>query len=204
MNRYLLCLFLSLTVFCNKSFAQAPQLNSYTDTVSDYFINLYINYTSNDTGTIRAQMQLAQGSGNITFDSIYILPASGTTAVLSAGPLYYCASYSSCFLNLSNSHAFGTIADLFSFSTLCDPNSVAEVKESTYYLTMDGNSIQIHATEILAASVAEVFDLAGRKITTVNLTQSAQQVNINASSGLYLLRITAKGESVYTNKFVIN
>src|ERR1019366_8646410 len=113
MNKNFLCLFLSLTVFCAKSFAQAPQLNSYTDTISDYFVNLTINYTSNDTGTIKAQVQLEQGGGAIRYDSTYILPAAASTAVISMGPLYYCATYSSLLFNMSNSHAYSTVTNLF-------------------------------------------------------------------------------------------
>ena len=204
MNKYFLCLVLSLTVFCAKSFAQAPQLNSYTDTVSDYYINFYINYTSNDTGTIRAQIQLEQGSGNITYDSTYLLPASDTTAVLSAGPLFYCSSYSAFMFNMSNSHAYTPVTTLFSFNTLCLANGISEIQDNAFHIITAGNSLQIYSTQILPNSVAEVYDLTGRKILSANLVQPVQQITFDASAGLYLLRIAASGQSLYTTKFVTN
>jgi hypothetical protein len=204
MKRHLPALILVLTVFCCKSFAQLPpQLVSYTDSPSTYYIDLYINYVPNDTGTIKAQVQLEQGSGNVVYDSIFVLPSGATTARLHVGPIFPCSYYSSLLFGMSNDSAYGTVNSLFAFSTLCN-TGIKELNEGSFFVSVLNHGLEIHASEIPENGIAEIYDLQGRKITSFNLTQSVQTVNMNAGAGIYFLRISDSNQTLYTNRFVLN
>ena len=193
-------------IFCLKGFGQTfpPVINSYTDTAGAYFDNLYLNFSPNDTGNIKVQIQLQQGTGNNVYDSTYSIAAGDTTNVeLQMAPLTPCTNYD-LLINLSNDHSQGNVINpLFSFTTVCN-TAVTSLNENSYAVIAHGESVEVMCTELPQNGAIEIYDLTGRMIVSNNIYQAVQQIPFNKNAGIYLLRITGNDQQLYTTRFVIN
>jgi len=201
-------LFVLFTTFCVlKGFTQAlpPVINSYADTVTAVSAQIYLYYTANDTGTIKAQIQLQQGFGNNDYDSTYTFsaPANDSGYVQwTIDSLNPCTTYR-VLADMSNDNAQGEVFNpLFTFTTLC-VNSISSLNENNYSLIALAQSIEIKTPELPQNGAVEIYDLTGRLILTTPLNQSTQQIPFNQNAGIYLLRITGNGQALYTNRFVL-
>ena len=207
MQKHIYPVILFSLIFCLKGFSQVfpPVINSYNDTAGAYFANLYINFSPNDTGNIKVQIQLQQGTGNNNvYDSTYNIPAGDTTNVeLRMTSLTPCTNYD-LLINLSNDHSQGNVINpLFSFTTVCN-TAVTSINENSYAVIAHGQSVEVVCTELPQNGAIEIYDLTGRMIVSTNMHQDAQQIPFNKNAGIYLLRITGNGQQLYTNRFVIN
>jgi hypothetical protein len=205
MHKYLYTAILLSTMFCLRGFSQAspPTLVSYADSVGSDSAVLYIRYTANDTGKVWAQVQLQQGVGNNVYDSTFTLPASDTGyAQLTLSPLTPCTTYSLLF-NMRNDSAQGIVINpLVTFTTLCT-SGITSINENTYSLIAHAQSVEVLADEVPQNAFVEIYDLTGRLISNTHFNQSMQQIPFNQNAGIYLLRITGNGQSLYTNRFMI-
>ena len=205
MQKHLYTVILLSLIFCLKGFCQAfpPVINSYTDTVAGNYADLYLNISPNDTGIIKVQIQLQQGTGNNVYDSTYYLPAGDTSNVkLGMVSLNPCSNFD-VLINLSNDHAQGSVINpLFSFMTIC--TGITSLNENNYSVIAYPQNIEIKVSELPQNGVVEIYDITGRQILTRQINQSVQQIPFNQNAGIYLLRITGNGQSLYTNRFVIN
>ena len=189
-----------------KGFGQTfpPNVNSYADSVGTNYANLYLSFSPNDTGTIEAQIQLAQGTGNIVYDSTYTIPAGDTNNVeLQMPALASCNEYE-LLINMSNAKAQGPVINpLITFSTICTA-SVSSINENSYAVIVYQRSVEVKTSEVPQNGTIQIYDVTGRQIINTRLNQSAQQIPFDKNAGIYLLRITGNGQSLYTNRFVIN
>jgi hypothetical protein len=205
MQKHVYTAILFSLIFCLKGFGQAfpPVINSYTDTVAGNYADLYLNISPNDTGIIKIQIQLQQGTGNNVYDSTYYLPAGDTTNVdLRMEPLNPCSNFD-VLINLSNDRAQGQVINpLFSFTTIC--TGLTSLNENNYSVIAYGQSVEIKTTELPQSGTVEIYDITGRQILNAHLNQLVQQIPFNKNAGIYLLRITGNNQRLYTTRFVIN
>jgi|GEM_PF-5000753 hypothetical protein len=205
-NRFYLIILL-FTFFCLKGFTQAsaPSVNGYADTVGSGSALVYIYYTANDTGIISAQIQLQQGIGNTVYDSTYSFraPASDSGYILwNIDSLTSCTTYQ-VLINMANDDAQGLVINpLLSFTTLCT-TGIVTLNENGYSIIAFAQNIEVKSTEIPQNESIQIYDLTGRLILNTSFNQSVQQIPFNQNAGLYLLRITGNGQSLYTNRFVV-
>ena len=192
-------------IFCLEGFSQVlpPSINSYADSVGAIYADLYISYMANDTGIVMAQIQLQHGTGNNVYDSTYILPANANYAQLHLAPLTSCSTYD-LLINLSSAHAQGDVINpLLTFTTLCTAG-VASLNENDYAVIAYNHLVEVKAGAVPQNGMVDIYDITGRLIISTPLNQSVQQIPFNQNAGIYLLRITGNGESLYTNRFVMN
>ncbi|HWB63259.1 MAG TPA: T9SS type A sorting domain-containing protein [Chitinophagales bacterium] len=179
-----------------------PTLNSYADSIYATDGYLYVTYTANDTGTIRAQIQLEQGTGNVTYDSVYTLSADSSYAALHITPMYSCTNYNLLF-NLSNAHAYGAVINpLFSFKTDCSAD-IAATSPANFYVAGNGGTVELYSRDLPENTHAEIFDLTGRLVAAVSITQQIQQLQLNRANGIYLLRVVAGSQTLYVSKVAL-
>jgi len=206
MQKHIYAVILFTTIFCLKGFAQAfpPTINSYADSAGADYADLYITFSPNDTGNIKVQIQLQHSTGNNLFDSTYTLPATDSGyAAFHLAPLTPCLSYD-VLINMKNAHVQGTVINpLLTFTTLCTAG-IAALNENNYSVIARMYSIEIHTADIPQNGNIEIYDITGRQVINTGLNQSVQQIPFNQNAGIYLLRITGNGQSLYTNRFVIN
>lgn len=203
MHKRLLTLILILFLAC-KGFAQYPPvLNSYAYSSTSHFINMSFNYTPNDTGTIKAQVQLATGVGDIFYDSIFLVPATITQDTVRLGPVDFCTNYL-VFFNLSSAHAYGTVNQLSDAATSCVADGINEPTKNTFNAFFTGHALQIASTEIEDDLLAEVYDVTGRKISSTPVVQTVQQIKVAGGTGVYFLNLKNRTGSVYTTRFLVN
>jgi hypothetical protein len=207
MKKHFYFIILLVTVFCLKGFSQAfpPVINSYTDTFDAYSAHIYIYYTANDTGNLTAQVQLQQGTGNNVYDSTlaFRAPASDSGYFqLVIDSLIPCTNYQ-VLIDMSNDLVQGPVVNpVFSFTTSCN-TGIVSLNENNYAVIALAQSIEVKTDQIPQNGAIEIYDLTGRLILTTSFSQSVQQIPFNQNAGLYLLRITGNGQSLYTNRFVI-
>jgi hypothetical protein len=205
MHKHLYAVILLSIVFCLKGFSQAspPTLVSYADSVGSDSAVLYIRYVANDTGKVWAQVQLQQGIGNNVYDSTFTLPPSDSGyAQLHLSPLNPCTTYNLLF-NMRNDSAQGIVINpLVTFTTLCT-SGITSLNGNTYSLIAHAHSVEVSAGEIPQNGVIGIYDLTGRLILSTHFNQPVQQIPLNQNAGIYLLRITGNGQSLYTNRFMI-
>lgn len=193
-----------LVIFSLSAVAQQPPLlNSYAYTNTDWSVDVCINYLSNDTGTVLVQFQLAADeTGNIVLDQYFTVPADKDTACLHLWLPYSCQRYLVT-MNMSNSHAYGPIQNpLFTFNAGCT-SGISRLNDADFSVVSLENSVQINSNVVVQNSSVEIFDLLGRKVTEASLVSQQQQIVVNETPGLYLLKISSPQETLYTTKVVV-
>jgi hypothetical protein len=207
MKKHFYFIVMFFTVFCLKGFSQAfpPVINTYTDTIGTYSANIYIYYTANDTGLIKAQMQLQNGTGNNVYDSTltFRAPASDSGYFqLVIDSLLPCTNYQ-VLIDMSNDLAQGPVINpVFTFNTSCN-TGIVSLNENNYAVIALAQSIEVKTDQLPQNGNIEIYDLTGRLILNTPFSQSVQQIPFNQNAGIYLLRITGNGQSLYTNRVVI-
>ena len=206
MHKHIYAAVLFTTIFCLQGFTQAPappNINSASDSAGNISCNIYISFSPNDTGVISANIVLQQGNGNSVFDSTFILPAGDTSNVeFIIDSLTPCSQYQLLTV-MSNDRAVGLqVNPLLNISTLCT-SGISPINENTYSLIALAKSVEVRATEVPKDARIEIYDVTGNLILSTVFTQSVQQIPFNKNAGIYLLRITGNGQSLYTNRFAI-
>lgn len=201
------CIYLVIifsTFFCTKGFSQAypPIINTYSDSSGPDNCDLNISFTPNDTGNIQLNLVIQQGTGNSVYDSTYTFTASDSAGIrFQITVLNPCTQYQVLTI-MSNDRATGVQSNpLLTFSTLC-ASGITSLNENPYSLIAYPHSVEVRSNEIPETRTVEIYDLAGRLILITPLLQSVQQIPFNQNAGIYLLRITGNGLSLYTNRFV--
>jgi hypothetical protein len=207
MHKHIYVLVLFTAVFCINGFSQAPappNINIATDTATNISCNIYISFSPNDTGVISANIVLQQGTGNSVFDSTFILPAGDTSNVeFSIDSLIPCTQYQLLTI-MSNDRAVGLqVNPLLNISTLCTPAGISSINENSYSLIALPKSVEVRADEVPAGARIDIYDVTGKLVLNTAFTQSVQQIPFNRNAGIYLLRITGNGQSLYTTRFAI-
>ncbi len=203
MNKRLLALFLFFTAMIAESYGQtAPVLIKSTDSVGSNFVLLTIQYVPHDTGVIRAQVLMQQGTGTSVYDSTYTLfshTVLGTdTATLYIGPLSLCGPYTLLF-DMSNDSLQGIQYNpLDSLTIVC--TDVEQVEIDNFKLMTEGHLVEIESKQLPPNGVAEIYDMTGRRIASGGLHQSTESMTLNTANGIYLLRIMSNGQMVYSSK----
>ena len=207
MRKGLYTAFVFSLIFCAKCFSQAfpPVINTYADSVAFTYATLYISFSPNDTGVIKAQIQLQQGTGNNVYDSTYTIPAGDTSNVaLQMTPLNACSDYD-LLINMSNAHAQGSVINpLLSFTTKCYAAGIEPLNANDFAVIAYGQSVEVKTNERQPNSAIEIYDVTGKLVLNTHLNQSVQQIPFNKNAGIYLLRITGNDQLLYVTRFVIN
>ncbi len=205
MKKHFYTFILLTTIFCLKGFAQTypPVIKNYADSVGSNYADLYLDLSPNDTGVVKIQIQLQQGTGNNEFDSIFSVPATDSVNVqLHLAPLNSCKMYN-LLINLANAHQQGDVINpLLSFTTVCN-TGIARVNESSFHVIAYPQSLELISQVLPENGIAQVYDLAGRLVLSVPVSQPVQQIPFNQSGGIYLLRITGGNQLQYFSRFVI-
>jgi hypothetical protein len=206
MHKHFYTVILFTAFFCLKGFSQAfpPEINSYGDTVGSNYLILYLNYNPHSNGPVKAEIQLQKGTGNNVYDSTFTLPASDSGyAELNLSPLTPCTSYQ-LLINMSNDSAQGLVINpLVSFTTLC-ASGITLLSETNFVLFAGTQSVEVRSNEMPTGAQIEIYDLTGKLLLNIPLAQPTQQIPFHQNAGMYLLRITGNGQSLYTNRFVVD
>src|ERR1039457_424991 len=143
MKERLLSIISLLTLLYFQGFTQLPPvINSYAIVAGYNNADLTINYTANDTGTVKIQVVLQQGTGNDVYDSTYNVSADSSSAVLYLGPIYPCAFFKAL-VNLSNAHAQSAVYNpLTQFSTNCT-TGIPTFNENDFSIIALGHVIEL-------------------------------------------------------------
>jgi hypothetical protein len=204
MQKHLYAVILFTTIFCMKGWGQAlpPVITSSHDNVGDDDCTIYFSFSPNDTGTIQANIVIQQGQGNSVFDSTFILTAADSANVqVEIDSLTPCTQYQVLTI-MSNAKAVGLQSNpLLTFNTICA--GIELLNPVRYSLMAMPKSVEVIASEVAPGQMIEIYDLTGKEILTTSFHQSVQQIPFNQNAGIYLLRITGNGQSLYTNRFVI-
>jgi len=205
MHKQLYAVILFTTVFCFKGFGQAfpPIINTYSDSVGNTYANLFISFSPNDTGTIQANIVLQKGQGNSVYDSTYTFTASDSANYeFQLDSLSPCTTYQVLTI-MSNDRTVGLQSNpLLVINTLCTAG-ISPVSANSFSMVVQPQSVEIKADEIPQNAHIDIYDLTGRQILTTSFNQSVQQIPFNQNAGIYLLRITGGGQTLYTNRFAI-
>ncbi len=207
MKKHLYFIILLSTFFCLKGLAQGypPVINSYADSAGPDSVQIFISYIANDTGVIKAQIQLQLAAGNNIYDSTLTFRAPANDSgyfQLTIDSLFPCTTYH-VLSNMKNGLEQGQVINpLFSFTTTCS-TGIVSLNENSYTVIASTQSIEVKTREIPQNGSIEIYDLSGRLILNTPLNQPVQQIPFNQNAGLYVLRITGNGQSLYTNRFVI-
>lgn len=201
MKKTLLALFVIASL--HAAAQQPPLLNTYTFTNTDWLLDVCINYQSNDTGTVLVQFQLAANeTGNMVLDKYFTVPADNDTACFQLLLPYKCTSYIVT-MNMSNAHAYGPIQNpLFSFSAGC-LSGVEDVTASAFAVIANDNAIEIKTTDFVSGTKAEIFDLLGRSVAVAELASARQQIKLNDTPGLYIVKLSSDERVLYTTKVFV-
>jgi hypothetical protein len=206
MHKRFFTLLILITTLIGKSWAQTPPtLLNYYDSAGANYMLLHITFTPRDTGVIKAQVQLQQGTGNTVYDSTYTLHALSATAtdsaVLVVGPIFSCANFNLLF-NLSNDSVQGDVFNpLLTFTTIC--TGLDELSQNNFKAIVSGRQVQIISSSVPANSVAEIYNIAGQKIEAINIEHSTENIWLHQANGIYLLRIASEGQTVYSSRLAV-
>lgn len=201
MKNFLLALFVlaALPVLAQ----QPPLLNQFNFTNTDWLLDVCINYQSNDTGTVLVQFQLAADeTGNMVLDKYFTVPADNDTACFQLLLPYNCTRYIVT-MNMSNAHAYGPIQNpLFSFNAGC-LSGVADVTTTDFSVLLRDQTLLISSTNFTQGSQVEVFNLLGRKVATAILSSAQQELPLQESPGVYIVKVSEGAQTVHTTKVVV-
>ena len=207
MHKYIYALVLFALIFCNEGFSQAPPppiINSASDSAGNISCNIYISFSPNDTGVITANIVLQKGNGNSVYDSTYTLPAGDTSNVeFTIDSLVPCTQYQLLTI-MSNGKAVGLqVNPLLNITTLCTPAGISSINENSYSVIALQKSVEVRTDAMPENGRIEIYDVTGKLILNTVFTQKVQQIPFNKNAGIYLLRITGSGQSLYTTRFAI-
>ncbi|MCF8276603.1 MAG: BspA family leucine-rich repeat surface protein [Flavobacteriales bacterium] len=112
-------------------------------------------------------------------------------------------------LNLEPSYAFsssvgGNIPTRFALHFGMAITGIEDgVEANSHVYTSSGSQLNVILSENIENGNVQVLDMAGRIILTANLTSSRTTLDMNASTGVYLVRVeTEKG--TYTHRVILN
>lgn len=204
MKKALLLAFCSILFIAPLFAQQPPLLNSYTYTFDAYNLTTCINYTSNDTGVVLVQFQLAKDDvGNIVIDQYFETDADTNYGCFTITTLQPCTNYRVT-VNMSNNAAYGPISNpLFLFKSSCSVG-LQDVSENIFSFFTSGKAITLTAQNLPAGLTAEVTDINGRLVAVQSVTSSVETISLAGhSSGMYVLQVKENGIAAYTQKFIL-
>lgn len=204
MNK-LLPAFIFVVLFSFSAFAQQPPLlNNFSYTHTPGILNTCLDYTANDTGTVLVQFQLSKGDlGDVYIDQYFQAPADSSNGCFFIYGVYACIKHYVT-VNLSNSHAFGPVANpLFVFNSSCAV-SLDDVAPNQYSLLIQNESVTVFADEVRPNTQFALYDLQGRLLKTEKITAAKQLISLQGfSGGMYVLQVVENGISRVAERIVI-